>query len=122
MTQIEFQVNGLHCKSCKTLLEGEVGELAGVKDIKVNYQTGNCQIEFDRDQISFSKIKEKIESFDYQVEDWAENRKQKTEIRDRGGVKIFAISLLIPLVIIISKIQALWRFWPSLMNQIWDTV
>lgn len=64
---INIQIEGIHCKSCKTLIETEVDVLEGVKDIDVNYQTGECQIEFDDSKISQKKIFEAIEKLNYKV-------------------------------------------------------
>jgi len=107
--QTKFKVDGLHCKSCKTLLEGEVGDLAGVKYIQVDYQTGDCFVEYDKEQIRFGKIKEKIESFDYLVKIASSARLRSatawqastaSSVGHQSGAKTFMIGLLIPLVII----------------------
>ncbi len=102
LKKIKFQVEGLHCKSCKTLLETEVDVLKGVSKIEVDYQTGDCFVEFDQNQISFQEIQDKIESFDYQVVE--PNQKQETsnkqQVVSTSGAKNFLMGLLIPLVVI----------------------
>ena len=97
--KIKFQVSGVHCKSCKTLLEGEIGLLVGVKDIQVDYQTGDCLVEFDESQVSFKRIKEKIESFDYSVEP-VKLVNQANQVNQPPGPKNFLIGLLVPLVLV----------------------
>ncbi len=67
LKKIKVQVDGIHCKSCKTLIETEVDVLEGVKDIDVDYQTGECWIEFDDQKISQRKIFETIEGLNYEV-------------------------------------------------------
>ncbi|MFA6215424.1 MAG: sulfite exporter TauE/SafE family protein [Patescibacteria group bacterium] len=102
MQKIKFKINGLHCKSCKTLLESEVGEMSGVKTAEVDYRTGDCSFEFDENQISFKEIKNKIESFDYQVADLSQRSEignQKSEMGN-PGVNNFLVGLLVPLVVI----------------------
>jgi len=69
LKKIKIQIEGIHCKSCKTLIETEVDVLEGVKDIDVNYQTGDCQIEFDDKKISQKKIFETIEKLNYKVKE-----------------------------------------------------
>jgi sulfite exporter TauE/SafE/copper chaperone CopZ len=69
LKKINIKIKGLHCESCKTLIETEVDILKGVKDIKVNYQTGACQIEFDDQLISLKRIFETIEKLNYKVEE-----------------------------------------------------
>ena len=56
LKKIKAQIEEIHCKSCKTLIETEVDVLEGVKDIDVNYQNGDCQIEFDDQKISKRKF------------------------------------------------------------------
>ena len=67
LKKIEIEIEGTHCPSCKTLIETEVDILEGIKDIDVNYQTGECQIEFDENKISQNKIFETIEKLKYKI-------------------------------------------------------
>jgi sulfite exporter TauE/SafE/copper chaperone CopZ len=84
LKKIKIQIEGIHCKSCKTLIETEVDVLEGVKDIDVNYQTGECQIEFDDQKITQTKIFEKIEKLNYKVkEKIAQKKLSKKQISKR---------------------------------------
>ena len=96
LKKLDFKINGLHCKSCKTLLETEVDVLGGVNNVDVNYQTGECWVEFDEDQIPFSKIKNKIEEFDYKVADFKDNNVHHA----KNGKNNFLLGLLVPLILI----------------------
>ena len=69
LKKIKIKVEGVHCQSCKTLIEAEAGALEGVKDIDLDYRTGECQIEFDDGKISRDKIFEKIEKLNYKVKE-----------------------------------------------------
>jgi len=77
LKKIQIRIKGIHCKSCKTLIETEVDVLPGVKDVDVNYQTGECQIIFDDQKVSQSKIFKTIEKLDYQVKSSLEKDKPK---------------------------------------------
>lgn len=52
MTKIQFTIAGVHCKSCKMLIEEELQEL-GAKDIAVGIdekkKTGSVSCEYDGD-------------------------------------------------------------------------
>lgn len=74
LKKIRVQIKGIHCKSCKTLIETEVDVLEGVKDINVDYQNGECQIEFDGSKISQKKIFAAIEKLNYKVEENIDKR------------------------------------------------
>lgn len=65
--KIEIHIQGITCKSCKTLIETEVNVLQGVKNIEVNHQTGKSIIEFDGQKISQKKIVEVIEKLNYKA-------------------------------------------------------
>ena len=102
LKKIRFKVKGIHCKSCKTLIETEVDVLAGVNNIEVDYQTGEGWVEFDEGKISFSKIKDKIEKFDYKVDSIdGKHAEQEVKVQKReSSSKSFVLGLLIPLVLI----------------------
>jgi len=67
LKKIRVQIKGIHCKSCKTLIETEVDILEGVKDININHTTGQAEIEFDDNKISQKKIFAAIEKLDYKI-------------------------------------------------------
>jgi len=85
LKKIKIQIDGIHCESCKTLIETEADVLAGVKNIEVNYQTGECQIEFDDRKISQNKIFETIEKLNYKVKEKStiDKNSSKRQIRRR---------------------------------------
>ncbi|MFH1522606.1 MAG: sulfite exporter TauE/SafE family protein [Patescibacteria group bacterium] len=110
MKKISFKIEGIHCKSCKILIETEVDVLEGVKDIEVDYQNNDCVVNFDDQKISFSKIKRKIESLNYQIDTSVEElpekgaveekeKKDKTKLKT-NNVFQFIKGFLLPLVII----------------------
>lgn len=63
----EFKVDGITCRSCKILIESEIDVIAGVKDIKVDYQKGTAWVEYEEEKISLEEIFLKIENLGYQV-------------------------------------------------------
>jgi len=68
MNKITFNIKGLHCSSCKTLVEAEVGEMPGVKKIVVLYDKGHAGIEYDETKIGLDEIFAKIKSLGYTPE------------------------------------------------------
>ena len=55
-----FKIKGMHCDSCNWLITENVKEVAGVKDVKADYKTGQAFVEFDP-PANDSKIKSAIE-------------------------------------------------------------
>ena len=99
--KINLKLGGLHCQSCKSLIETEIGALKGVAKISVDLKTEQCQIEFDSNQVSLNKIKNKIESLNYQVVNDLDNEEKKAIVKTKNkGVWGFTKGFLIPVVII----------------------
>jgi len=69
--KIQIRIGGIHCESCKTLIETEVNALEGIKNIDIDWQSGDCRIEFDERKITQNEIFEKIEKLNYKVEEGA---------------------------------------------------
>lgn len=67
MEQITLQVQGMSCRHCVNSIEGSVGELNGVKSVKVHLDKGTVEIEFDSNSVSLETIKEEIEDQGYDV-------------------------------------------------------
>jgi sulfite exporter TauE/SafE/copper chaperone CopZ len=68
MKKITFNIAGLHCSSCKTLVEAEVGEMPGVKKIVVLYDKGHAGVEYDETKINLDQIFNKIKTLGYKPE------------------------------------------------------
>ena len=89
LQKIKIQIKGIHCESCKTLIETEVDVLIGVKDIKVDHQTGETWIEFDDQKISQKKIFKAIEKLNYKVGE--EKKIKKNNLNNREWIGILLI-------------------------------
>ncbi len=59
MTKIELNIEGVHCKSCKMVIEDNLQEL-GATDIHVTVnekkQTGTVSCEYDKDKIDIINV------------------------------------------------------------------
>lgn len=62
MTKVIYPVVGMHCASCKTLIEKLVGRLDGVKSVSVNYATEKMTIEYDKNLVTEALLIETVES------------------------------------------------------------
>ncbi|MCK4892294.1 MAG: sulfite exporter TauE/SafE family protein, partial [Candidatus Pacebacteria bacterium] len=93
--KIKIQIEGIYCKSCKILIETEVDILEGVKDINVDYQTGECDIKYEENKISQKKIFEKIKKLGYNAEKKLDKKNIKTVSKQNIKKYIIAIILII---------------------------
>lgn len=62
-----YKVGGMTCASCAVSLESFLSPLKGVKKVSVNYPNQNVYIEYDQNQISVEKLKEKAAEIGYEI-------------------------------------------------------
>ena len=67
MTTKRFYIGGMTCVNCQNNIENKLRALNGVKDIRVRYKTGEAQIEFDADKISFARIEQTVKQIGYEM-------------------------------------------------------
>lgn len=94
----------MHCHSCQNLIEGEVGDLAGVKKIKVDLKNDSADLEYDEKEISEEKIFAKIKELKYHPAPLDQKLTAKGSSQTGRGL-ILAGALLIAFLIIYSVIQ-----------------
>lgn len=63
----EFNVKGMHCKSCETILKDSIGDLPGVSKVSASAGEGVVKVNFDEKKLSDSKITEVIKKEGYGV-------------------------------------------------------
>lgn len=68
MENITLNVSGMSCGHCVKSVEGSVGELEGVDQVKVNLEDGQVTVSFDNEIVTLEKIKETIDEQGYEVE------------------------------------------------------
>ncbi len=63
-----FNIKGLHCTSCKMLIEDVCSEIKGITSSNVDVKKGTLVIEHD-DKVDVKKLKKEIESLgEYMVD------------------------------------------------------
>jgi len=111
LKKIKFHISGIHCRSCKTLIETEIDVLPGVNKVEVDYKSGHTEVEFDDEKIKKEKIFSEIKKLNYQVEDKDEidEKKDGKKVFDSRpfmyGLAVFlAIVFLIEIYLVIQKL------------------
>lgn len=60
-------IKGMHCESCKVLIEDTCKDIKGIKSFKVDFKTGKTEIEHAK-PIDLNAVKKEIENLgDYKV-------------------------------------------------------
>jgi len=67
MRKIKLQITGIHCKSCKALIEEEVSLIIGIKSIEVNTKTGEAWVVYDENETHKDEIIKTIEHLNYEA-------------------------------------------------------
>lgn len=68
MENITLNVKGMSCGHCVNSVEGSVGSLEGVEQVKVHLNTGKVDVAFNQEKVTIDKIKETIDDQGYEVE------------------------------------------------------
>lgn len=67
MEKVTLNVVGMSCGHCVKAIEGSVGELPGVLNVKVHLESGKVDVEYSPVEVSLDKIKETIDDQGYDV-------------------------------------------------------
>lgn len=62
MTKEIYPIMGMHCASCKMLIEKIVSKVEGVKKVNINYASEKMRVEFDETKTDLAEIKKAVES------------------------------------------------------------
>jgi Cu+-exporting ATPase len=60
MVRETFPVIGIHCASCKALIEKMVGRLDGITYVNVNFGTEKMTVEYDEGKVGVSDIQKAV--------------------------------------------------------------
>lgn len=67
MQETTLNVKGMSCGHCVSSIEGNVGNLNGVDNVKVHLNEGRVDVTFDSDKVDLGTITEEIEDRGYDV-------------------------------------------------------
>ncbi|WP_394237578.1 copper chaperone CopZ [Niallia oryzisoli] len=67
MENVILNVQGMSCNHCVKSIEGSVGELKGVSNVKVHLDTGTVDIVYNSNEVSIETIKKTIDNQGYEV-------------------------------------------------------
>ncbi len=68
MQTVTLNVQGMSCGHCVKAVEGSVGVLEGVNEVKVKLDEALVEVTFNESEVSLDKIKETIDEQGYDVE------------------------------------------------------
>lgn len=68
MQNVTLNVQGMSCGHCVNAVEGSVGKLEGVNEVKVKLDVAQVEVSFNESQVSLDSIKKTIENQGYDIE------------------------------------------------------
>ncbi|MFA4941669.1 MAG: sulfite exporter TauE/SafE family protein [Patescibacteria group bacterium] len=113
LKKIKFNISGIHCRSCKTLIETEIDILPGVNSVEVDYKSGKTEIEFDDEKIKKEKIFSEIEKLNYEASDNLKAKEEKKENFFSSKPFMYGLAIFLAVVFLVeiySIIQKLGGF------------
>lgn len=67
MENVTLNVQGMSCGHCVKSVEGSVGKLNGVSNVKVHLENGTVDVEYNAGVVTLESIKETIDDQGYEV-------------------------------------------------------
>ena len=66
MNELKFKLKGLHCQSCVKISEMNIGDIPGVKKVKIDLSSGEGELEAEH-EITLDEISQALKDTDYSV-------------------------------------------------------
>lgn len=67
METVTLIVEGMSCNHCVNAIEGSVGKLQGVSNVKVSLDEGKVEVSYDDRKVTIEEMKHAIEDQGYDV-------------------------------------------------------
>lgn len=67
METVVLNVQGMSCGHCVKAVEGALGELQGINEVKVDLENAQVTVAFDTAKVAIETIKEAIEEQGYDI-------------------------------------------------------
>ncbi|OGF20703.1 hypothetical protein A2316_02745 [Candidatus Falkowbacteria bacterium RIFOXYB2_FULL_38_15] len=94
MSEFYLQIDGMHCASCKALIEAGLGDLPGVILIRIDYPSGKAVIQIDESKIDQKRVIAEIKKLGYAVEILGNSNKRRLNHGDRHDFEIKVIKYI----------------------------
>ena len=116
MQKVKFQIKGMHCNSCATLIEEKLRGRSGVNGAKVSFDSQKAAVLFDETKIKESDISQLVEQAgDYKVEK-IEEKEELENSADSPKPRSFLTGILVGASLISISFNIF--FMTSLRNQL----
>jgi copper chaperone CopZ len=80
LVQMDLSVEGMTCTGCENTINAGVSEIAGVVEVKSNFQNGNTFVKFDSTQTNIDRISQAIAEKGYSVKGFSVHNIQEVPV------------------------------------------
>lgn len=126
MKKEKVHIVGMHCASCKVLLEDSLSKAKGVKKAEINYGTENLNLEYDEKATNLKDIADLVGNLgEYKlISDQIDNKKSEVENEKMKHIQLLKKRLLItfiltfPFIFIMFNMLIMLLFKKSIIPEI----
>jgi copper chaperone CopZ len=73
-----IRIEGMHCHKCEQSIQKLLSSHPGVREVEVDFNSGQASILFDRGSVSISKLMEAINDAGYQATGFTQGQADRT--------------------------------------------
>lgn len=73
MKQVKLKIEGMHCVGCSMNIDGELEDLAGVKEANTSYAKAETTVSYDPDKVSQKDLEAAVKKAGYTCTPVSEN-------------------------------------------------
>ena len=111
-----YNIKGMHCASCSSIITKKLSKLDGIKDVNVNFATEKANIIFKNDSVDLKIINNEIEKFGYSISPI--NNKEKELNEQKGKMQfVFPLALFVFFIMMWDIGTKTFSFIPNLPIQ-----
>ena len=73
-----IRIEGMHCHKCEQSIQKLLGQHPGVREVEVDFASGQASVLFDRGSVSISKLMEAVNAAGYHATGFTQGQADRT--------------------------------------------
>lgn len=120
MTEATYQVKGMHCASCATIIHRDLTKLTGIQAVDINVATEQARVNFDSAQVNLVAMNQSLGKLGYTLLQTApklSSSDQSTEEDDTLTTERMKVKVSLPIALLVFGLM-LWE----MLARVWVTI
>lgn len=120
MTEATYQVKGMHCASCATIIHRDLTKLTGIQAVDINVATEQARVNFDSAQVNLVAMNQSLGKLGYTLSQTApklSSSDQSTEEDDTLTTERMKVKASLPIALLVFGLM-LWE----MLARVWVTI